>query len=145
MDDFRAKFNISLDDLPNLNADYFKKNGANVLLAQYPSYFDCIKTSLRLFFLALFSNSNTCVVYKERQWNQLDFKSKPKDFWKKLENQREFIKRLEKKFAITDPKSWLEIKVEDFKASGGHNLLKHYKTFPSILEASMYILIKLFV
>ena len=59
------------------------------------------------------------------------------DYWKDVDNQRKWIKRVEKQLDIKSPKDWSSITTRVFTELGGKYLLNIYRTIRNTLSICM--------
>ena len=86
-------------------------------------------------FALLLGGISACVVYPEHEWDPFHFTHKPKHFWDSLDNQREYMKRLESHFHVKEPKDWLSVNVAHFTKEGGLTLFRKHPSFQALLRA----------
>lgn len=60
-----------------------------------------------------------------REWFE-NIQTQPLGYWKDLNNQREFLKSLEKDLGILEPRDWGRVRVQDIEKRGGESLIKYY-------------------
>ena len=63
-------------------------------------------------------------------------RKRPKNYWEKESNQREFMESLYTQYDMKSLDNWLKVSVDEFKEKGGGGLLSHYHhNFPLLLSS----------
>lgn len=62
-------------------------------------------------------------VYEEEEWEERRFKTVPKNYWKREENQRRFMDEVARKLGIEDEKGWYAVKLREIEEMGGGSML----------------------
>ena len=66
-------------------------------------------------------------IFPDKKWDSFARASQPNHFWDKIENQKEFLEYLFKKFGFKTLDDWYSVKILDVKKNGGSSLLRKYK------------------
>lgn len=105
---------LDLADLTTMDIRAMK--GGRALLSKYPSYFELLRT-----------------LYPQEDWNTVQQRM-PRGHWDNVDNIREFIERVSKKFVIESPEDWYRVSYEQLAAAGGERLLRRYGGLGHILR-----------
>lgn len=107
-------------DWYSLDQNTIKQHGGARLLTYYKSIFELLQKTVPNY-----------------QWDVLQMKNLPKQFWKDINNQREFMKRFEKDHNFKSIDDWNKTSVQEFAQCGGGSLLALYSSFSALL-ATIY-------
>ena len=91
------------------NADIRKLGGRRLLSIYNESLFKALKTT-----------------YPEHDWNHCNREHKAGGYWSSLDNQREFVNELFKKFKLSSLEDWHKVKAHQITDEGGKTLLNKY-------------------
>lgn len=80
------------------------------------------------------------LLFPEKTWESAKFVKRPKDFWRLIENQREFMESLGKRlgFAEDNLSAWYGVRIEDIVKHGGARLLVLYGRSPIRILQSVF-------
>ena len=111
----------SLNDFIKIRKVTLRENGASQLLAQYNNdYRLLLKT-----------------IFPDHIWDFGDEK-KPLKYWTLIENQREFMDELYKKFELNHLEDWAEIAIRKVMKNGGKSIVQFYNNNFKLLLQSVY-------
>ena len=65
-------------------------------------------------------------VFPEHPWDPSKFSSKPRNYWKSLENQKKLVDDLGERLGVTELDGWYDISVTKLIPLGAGSLLQHY-------------------
>ena len=77
-------------------------------------------------------------VYPEKEWNNFEFSTVPKNFWNSHENKRNFLDMVASKLNIKTTKDWYNVTLNDIKEFGGRRLLDIHQNSLFIALQSVY-------
>jgi len=101
----------SMEDWYKVKRVELVKRGANNILENY--YSKSIRRALR-------------TIYPEYNWIETKFLHVSKNYWKDLENQKNFLEEIGKKLNITKLEDWYGVKYDDIEKKGGRTLLLYH-------------------
>ena len=77
--------------------------------------------------------------FPEKSWHEWMFDRVPRNFWKELENRRQYLKWLEKTLSFESPNDWYEVKGSDFSGNyGGGLFMNYYADSPQMAVKELY-------
>ena len=118
LDSVIKKLNLSSPlELTSISKQTILDNGARSLFYYYSNLYDAVKS-----------------IYPEYNWNPLDFKPLPKNFWKDKSIQRLWMDKFAKDNSITSHEQWKEVNSRDIHDAGGRSILSQYPSFIQMLS-----------
>ena len=118
LEDAFKKLNLNdIEEWKNVQKSQISLLGGRGLFNIHPNFYSLISTN-----------------YPEISWKIFEFSIVPKGFWKKKENQFEFLKYIEKKLEINKEEDWYSISADEFKEfKGAEQIIKIYGSFTNFL------------
>ena len=101
--------------------DFIKNHGAGLLFHYDNSPFLLLKS-----------------IYSTAEWLPWCFDKAPNGYWKKEENQRQYLDWLFRKLGYKTMDDWYQVSTKDFKENHGRGLLKAFNGSPSLLVSTVY-------